>query len=133
MPGCTGAERPVGRDARMGGAARKDQQMDDKEILRNIDDLIKTEHGLRSRLAAGELTFRIGRAFPADYEKLRHDFNGAIAQLQDTLKVINAATSMITLTPSTTPNTVSALRILCVRSVSIACFRFSPYACAISF
>jgi Protein of unknown function (DUF2630) len=40
----------------MGGAARKDQQMDDKEILRNIDDLIKTEHGLRSRLAAGELT-----------------------------------------------------------------------------
>jgi hypothetical protein len=30
--------------------------MDDKEILTNIDDLIKTEHDLRSRLAAGELT-----------------------------------------------------------------------------
>jgi len=30
--------------------------MDDKEILRNIDDLIKTEHDLRARLAAGELT-----------------------------------------------------------------------------
>jgi Protein of unknown function (DUF2630) len=40
----------------MSGAARKDDQMDDKEILTNIDDLIKTEHGLRSRLAAGELT-----------------------------------------------------------------------------
>ena len=45
------------------------------------------------KLAAGELTFRITGAFPADYEKLRQDFNGAIGQLQDTLKVINAATS----------------------------------------
>lgn len=30
--------------------------MDDKEILARIDDLIQTEHSLRSRLAAGELT-----------------------------------------------------------------------------
>src|SRR5579863_5695425 len=46
--------------------------------------------------------------------------------------VIKAATSMITLTPNTTPNTVSALRNLCARSVSIACFRFSPCAWAMS-
>lgn len=30
--------------------------MDDKEIFRNIGDLITTEHDLRARLAAGELT-----------------------------------------------------------------------------
>jgi len=30
--------------------------MDDKEILTTIDDLIKTEHDLRARLAGGELT-----------------------------------------------------------------------------
>jgi len=30
--------------------------MDDKEILRTIDDLINTEHDLRARLASGELT-----------------------------------------------------------------------------
>lgn len=30
--------------------------MDDKEILINIDKLISTEHDLRTRLAAGELT-----------------------------------------------------------------------------
>jgi hypothetical protein len=30
--------------------------MDDKEILTTVDDLIKTEHDLRARLAAGELT-----------------------------------------------------------------------------
>jgi Protein of unknown function (DUF2630) len=45
-----------GRDGKMGGAARKDQGMDDKDILRNIDDLIQTEHDLRARLAAGQLT-----------------------------------------------------------------------------
>ena len=43
------------------------------------------------KLAAGELTFRLGEAFPSDYEKLRSDFNGAIGQLQDTLKVISGA------------------------------------------
>ncbi len=30
--------------------------MDDKDILRRIDDLIRTEHDLRDRLASGELT-----------------------------------------------------------------------------
>ena len=30
--------------------------MDDKEILGNIDELIKTEHELRAKLAAGELS-----------------------------------------------------------------------------
>jgi hypothetical protein len=40
----------------MGGAARKDHRMDDKEILHTIDDLIQSEHDLRTRLAAGQLT-----------------------------------------------------------------------------
>jgi hypothetical protein len=30
--------------------------MDDKEIMGQIDDLIKTEHELRTKLAAGEIT-----------------------------------------------------------------------------
>lgn len=30
--------------------------MDDKDILRHIDELIKTEHELRNKLAAGELS-----------------------------------------------------------------------------
>jgi Protein of unknown function (DUF2630) len=30
--------------------------MDDKEILAHIDDLIKTEHELRTKLAAGEIS-----------------------------------------------------------------------------
>src|ERR1700735_4351335 len=35
--------------------ARKDYSMDDKDILHHIDDLIKTEHELRARLAAGSV------------------------------------------------------------------------------
>ena len=36
--------------------------MDDKEILGRIDELIKTEHKLRSKLAAGQLTSEAERA-----------------------------------------------------------------------
>jgi Protein of unknown function (DUF2630) len=36
--------------------------VDDKEILGHIDELIKTEHDLRSRLASGELTSEEERA-----------------------------------------------------------------------
>ncbi len=36
--------------------------MDDKEILARIDELIQTEHALRARLAAGELTSEAERA-----------------------------------------------------------------------
>jgi hypothetical protein len=36
--------------------------MDDNEILGHIDELIKTEHTLRTKLAAGELTSAQERA-----------------------------------------------------------------------
>jgi hypothetical protein len=32
------------------------EPMDDKEILANIDDLIQTEHELRTKLASGEIS-----------------------------------------------------------------------------
>ena len=35
--------------------------MDDTEIMAHIDDLIKTEHELRAKLAAGEITSRAER------------------------------------------------------------------------
>jgi methyl-accepting chemotaxis protein len=44
------------------------------------------------RLSSGELTFRLSDAFATEYEKLRTDFNDAMAQLQDTMKVITAST-----------------------------------------
>jgi methyl-accepting chemotaxis protein len=40
------------------------------------------------RLSTGDLTYRLSDAFPAEYEKLRTDFNGAIAKLDSTVGVI---------------------------------------------
>jgi methyl-accepting chemotaxis protein len=40
------------------------------------------------QLAKGDLTFRLQEAFTAEYEKLRTDFNSAMAHLQDTMKMV---------------------------------------------
>jgi methyl-accepting chemotaxis protein len=47
------------------------------------------------KLSAGELTYRLSEAFAAEYEKLREDFNGAMEQLQETMKVISGSTQGI--------------------------------------
>ena len=49
-----------------------------------------------SKLSAGVLTHRIDQAFTPAYEKLRADFNDAIGQLQETLKVVATNTAGIT-------------------------------------
>jgi methyl-accepting chemotaxis protein len=40
------------------------------------------------KLSEGDLTFRIREAFSADYEKLRTDFNTAVANLSETMKAV---------------------------------------------
>ena len=48
-----------------------------------------------SRLSGGDLAYRIDERFPAEYERLRSDFNGAMAKLQDTMKTVAASASAI--------------------------------------
>ena len=47
------------------------------------------------RLADGDLAYRIQDPFPAEYDRLRADFNGALATLQDTMRTVAARTSAI--------------------------------------
>ncbi|SCX22348.1 Ribose and galactose chemoreceptor protein [Agrobacterium sp. DSM 25558] len=47
------------------------------------------------RLAAGDLSFTLTEPFSADFEALRHDLNGAVAQLGQTLRAVTEATGMI--------------------------------------
>jgi len=47
------------------------------------------------KLAEGDLTFRLTDALPPHYEKLRGDFNAAIANLQETVSVIGRNTQAI--------------------------------------
>jgi methyl-accepting chemotaxis protein len=50
--------------------------------------------GLKA-LSEGELTHRLNTAFAAEYETLRADFNAAMDQLQQTMKVISGSASNI--------------------------------------
>ena len=47
------------------------------------------------RLAQGDLTVRLNQGFPGDYEKLRNDFNGAVAKLEKALAAIAVSTNAI--------------------------------------
>ncbi|MFK4259906.1 methyl-accepting chemotaxis protein [Agrobacterium tumefaciens] len=47
------------------------------------------------RLAAGDLTFKLNEPFASDFEALRHDLNGAVDQLGETLRAVQSATSLI--------------------------------------
>ena len=47
------------------------------------------------RLAAGDLTIRLGTAFPGEYEKLREDFNAAVEKLEEVLRAIATSTASI--------------------------------------
>jgi methyl-accepting chemotaxis protein len=47
------------------------------------------------KLSAGDLTYRVNVAFAAEYEKLRTDFNAAMEQLQETMKVVASNTVAI--------------------------------------
>ena len=47
------------------------------------------------RLAAGDLSFQLDEAFAPDFEPLRHDLNGAVLQLGDTLKSISSSAGAI--------------------------------------
>ena len=46
-------------------------------------------------LSDGNLLFRLDEAFTPDYEKLRHDFNGTVAKLHDTMGMVAANTAAI--------------------------------------
>ena len=47
------------------------------------------------RLATGDLTIRLGTAFPGEYEKLRTDFNAAVEKLEEVLRAIATSTASI--------------------------------------
>ena len=60
-------------------------------IAREQADVVGALGAGLSRLAAGDLSFRLTKAFPEAYEKLRDDFNAAVAQLLDAMLHIRAS------------------------------------------
>lgn len=75
--------------------ARIDQAERDAEAARQQAQVVDGIASGLERLSRGQLAFRLNAAFAPEYEKLRADFNAAMAQLQDTMRVIVDRSSAI--------------------------------------
>jgi methyl-accepting chemotaxis protein len=75
--------------------ARIDQAERDAEAARQQAQVVDGIAAGLDRLSRGQLAFRLSAAFAPEYEKLRADFNAAMAQLQDTMRVIVDRSSAI--------------------------------------
>ena len=67
---------------------RADAEAERAEAARQQAEVVGAIADGLDRLAHGDLVSRLDRAFSPDYEKLRADFNGALAKLQQTLSVV---------------------------------------------
>ncbi len=78
--------------------AERDRQRNEAakaEAARQLAEVVDGIGRGLDQLAKGALTFRLNQTFAADYEKLRIDFNDAMAKLADTLTVVASNTSAI--------------------------------------
>lgn len=74
------------RDAADG--ERRRNEVDRAEQARIQEGVVMALGAGLERLSEGDLTYRIDQPFSADYVKLKDDFNGAIAKLQETMRQI---------------------------------------------
>ena len=84
--------------ARTRGTAEAERMRIETERAAAAADLAAVIEGIGrglDQLARGALTFRLDQSFAADYEKLRTDFNAAMAKLADTLSVVATNTAAI--------------------------------------
>ena len=92
------AERMRAEAAQREAAARQAEQSAEAERAeagrRQAQVVSSLATGLE-KLSAYVLTFRIEAAFAPEYEKLRTDFNSAMQQMQDSMKVVAANTNEI--------------------------------------
>ncbi|SEG57830.1 methyl-accepting chemotaxis protein [Bosea lathyri] len=67
---------------------RRRNEAERSEQVRAQESVVQALGSGLERLAEGDLTYRIGEAFSAEYVKLKDDFNEAIAKLQETMRQI---------------------------------------------
>jgi methyl-accepting chemotaxis protein len=76
-------------------AERAERARLDQERAQAMAQATETLAGGLSELAKGNLTVRLNSAFASEFEQLREDFNGAVAQLAETLSAVAQATNSI--------------------------------------
>ncbi|WP_245496345.1 methyl-accepting chemotaxis protein [Lichenibacterium ramalinae] len=88
-------EREAEAVRRQAEAERSRGEAQRAEAARHLADVVDGIGRGLDQLASGALTFRLSQSFAAEYEKLRIDFNGAMARLADTLGHVASNTSAI--------------------------------------
>jgi methyl-accepting chemotaxis protein len=74
-------------------AAQLASKKAEAEVLANERSaVVGSVGGGMTALASGDLTYRMPDEIPSEYLQLRDDYNAAMTQLQDTMKVITAST-----------------------------------------
>ncbi|WP_297509436.1 methyl-accepting chemotaxis protein [uncultured Caulobacter sp.] len=84
-------ESANGREAAARAEQERERSLAQAEQQSVVEGLAR---GLE-RLASGDLAYRLGTAFPPAYEKLRTDFNQAIAKLGEAMRTINVVSEGI--------------------------------------
>jgi len=69
-------------------AMRREQETQREEIRMQQQLVVGSLASGLEKLSSGDLTFRLAEPFAGEYEKLRADFNAAMEQLQETIRVI---------------------------------------------
>ncbi len=80
------AQADAARDAAEGERRRNESER--SEAARMQEGVVQALGAGLEHLAEGDLTYRIDEPFSAEYEKLKDDFNAAIAKLQETMRQI---------------------------------------------
>ena len=66
--------------------ARNDESR--AEVARAQQHVVESLAGGLTKLSEGDLTYRLTQEFPDEYKKLQDDFNAAMSQMQEAMKVI---------------------------------------------
>jgi methyl-accepting chemotaxis protein len=88
-------EAEAGREREAAEGERRRNEEAKAVSARELEAVMSSVANGLERLAGGELTYRLDRAFPDAYEPLRRDFNGAMEKLEDTLRAVVASTQAI--------------------------------------
>ncbi|MDR3520973.1 MAG: methyl-accepting chemotaxis protein [Acidocella sp.] len=75
---------------------RKRNEAAREDAMKQLDAVVNAMTTGLDKVTKGELTFRLQEWFPADYKKLRMDFNQAIDQLMQTMRAVVRSTQAVT-------------------------------------
>ncbi len=84
----TRLERETAEQRQLMGAQGQAAEATQAEVQRQQEAVVTALASGLDRLSRGDLSGRLHTPFPAEYEKLRADFNGAMSKLQDMMKMV---------------------------------------------